>query len=236
MPADNHYDVVIIGSGAGGGTLAWKLAPSGHRVLLARARRLPAEGAGQLGDDCGLPAGEVPDDRDVAGRRLGRRVHPRAELLRRRQHQVLRGRPVPSAPGGLRGDPSPRWHLAELAARLHRLRTVVRRGRGAVHGARRGGRGPDRRAAGADRSPIPRCGTSRGSSSSTTISSGSGCTRRTCRSASCSTRTATVRPSTEAAASDVTVSTGSPASSRERPTPRPCASIPRWHPTRTSSC
>lgn len=30
----NHYDVVIIGSGAGGGTLAWKLAPTGKRILL----------------------------------------------------------------------------------------------------------------------------------------------------------------------------------------------------------
>lgn len=30
----NHYDVIIIGSGAGGGTLAWKLAPSGKRILL----------------------------------------------------------------------------------------------------------------------------------------------------------------------------------------------------------
>jgi choline dehydrogenase-like flavoprotein len=34
MPEDRHYDVVIIGSGAGGGTLAWKLAPSGKRILL----------------------------------------------------------------------------------------------------------------------------------------------------------------------------------------------------------
>ncbi len=32
--SDNHYDVIIIGSGAGGGTLAWKLAPSGKRILL----------------------------------------------------------------------------------------------------------------------------------------------------------------------------------------------------------
>jgi len=30
----NHYDVIIIGSGAGGGTLAWKLASSGKRILL----------------------------------------------------------------------------------------------------------------------------------------------------------------------------------------------------------
>ncbi|HJY80395.1 MAG TPA: GMC family oxidoreductase [Candidatus Binatia bacterium] len=34
MSQANHYDVIIIGSGAGGGTLAYKLAPSGKRVLL----------------------------------------------------------------------------------------------------------------------------------------------------------------------------------------------------------
>src|SRR5690242_21227150 len=32
--SSNHYDVIIIGSGAGGGTLALKLAPSGKRILL----------------------------------------------------------------------------------------------------------------------------------------------------------------------------------------------------------
>ena len=43
MP-DQHYDVVIIGSGAGGGTLAWKLAPSGKRILiLERGDYLPRE-------------------------------------------------------------------------------------------------------------------------------------------------------------------------------------------------
>jgi choline dehydrogenase-like flavoprotein len=31
---DSHYDIIIIGSGAGGGTLAWKLAPTGKRILL----------------------------------------------------------------------------------------------------------------------------------------------------------------------------------------------------------
>lgn len=34
MSQANHYDVIIIGSGAGDGTLAYKLAPSGKRVLL----------------------------------------------------------------------------------------------------------------------------------------------------------------------------------------------------------
>jgi len=34
MTADNHYDVIIIGSGAGGGTLAYKLARTGKKILL----------------------------------------------------------------------------------------------------------------------------------------------------------------------------------------------------------
>jgi choline dehydrogenase-like flavoprotein len=40
----NHYDIIIIGSGAGGGTLALKLAPSGKRILiLERGGYLPRE-------------------------------------------------------------------------------------------------------------------------------------------------------------------------------------------------
>ena len=34
MPGRDHYDVIIIGTGAGGGTLAAKLAPTGKRILL----------------------------------------------------------------------------------------------------------------------------------------------------------------------------------------------------------
>ncbi len=34
MANANHYDVIIIGTGAGGGTLAYKLAPYGKRILL----------------------------------------------------------------------------------------------------------------------------------------------------------------------------------------------------------
>jgi choline dehydrogenase-like flavoprotein len=34
MVQDQHYDVIIIGTGAGGGTLAFHLAPSGKRILL----------------------------------------------------------------------------------------------------------------------------------------------------------------------------------------------------------
>jgi choline dehydrogenase-like flavoprotein len=34
MASDNHYDVIIVGTGAGGGTLAYRLAPSGKRILV----------------------------------------------------------------------------------------------------------------------------------------------------------------------------------------------------------
>src|SRR5215813_5289580 len=34
MPQSTHYDVIIIGTGAGGGTLAYTLAPSGKRILM----------------------------------------------------------------------------------------------------------------------------------------------------------------------------------------------------------
>src|ERR1700740_853676 len=34
MCYENHFDVIIIGTGAGGGTLAYHLAPSGKRILL----------------------------------------------------------------------------------------------------------------------------------------------------------------------------------------------------------
>ena len=44
MSASNHYDVIIIGTGAGGGTLASKLAPSGKRILLLeRGGYIPRE-------------------------------------------------------------------------------------------------------------------------------------------------------------------------------------------------
>jgi choline dehydrogenase-like flavoprotein len=32
--AATHFDVIVIGSGAGGGTLAYRLAPSGKKILI----------------------------------------------------------------------------------------------------------------------------------------------------------------------------------------------------------
>jgi choline dehydrogenase-like flavoprotein len=43
---NNHYDVIIVGTGAGGATLAYQLAPSGKRILvLERGNFLPREKA-----------------------------------------------------------------------------------------------------------------------------------------------------------------------------------------------
>src|SRR6266446_7774813 len=44
MESTQHYDVIIIGTGAGGGTLAHRLAPSGKRILLLeRGTYVPRE-------------------------------------------------------------------------------------------------------------------------------------------------------------------------------------------------
>ena len=44
MPVSRRYDVIIIGTGAGGGTLAYRLAPSGKRILiLERGDYVPRE-------------------------------------------------------------------------------------------------------------------------------------------------------------------------------------------------
>ena len=44
MSNERHYDVIIIGTGAGGGTLARKLAPTGKRILiLERGDYVPRE-------------------------------------------------------------------------------------------------------------------------------------------------------------------------------------------------
>jgi choline dehydrogenase-like flavoprotein len=44
MSSSEHYDVVIVGSGPGGGTMAWRLAQTGKRILLLeRGSYLPRE-------------------------------------------------------------------------------------------------------------------------------------------------------------------------------------------------
>ena len=141
--SNDHYDVIVIGSGAGGGTLAHRLAPAGKRVLLLeRGGYLPRERDN-------WDSGEV----FVRGKYLRARVLVRparqrvpagGQLLRRRQHQVLRRGPVPAAARGLRRAEAPRRRLAGLADRLRRPRAVLHPGRAPLPGARAARRGPVR--------------------------------------------------------------------------------------------
>ena len=73
--SNNHYDVIIIGTGAGGGTLAQKLAPSGKRVLLIeRGDYVPREKKNWdprfVNVEGGYQTKEIWHDRE------GRELHP----------------------------------------------------------------------------------------------------------------------------------------------------------------
>ena len=211
-----HYDVIIIGSGAGGGTLAHTLAGSGKQILLLeRGNYLPREM-----DNWRPRAGVHRRQVHLQGHLVRRRrqaVPTAGPLQRRRRHQAVRRRAVPAAPAGLRRDPPHRRPLAGVAADLRRLRAVVLEGRVALPGARQRRRGPDRRATAPSRTRGPRSRTSRASSSSPTSWPPAATTRSTRRAASCSTRPTGPR----ARASAARGATATRAWSTPRPTPRP---------------
>ena len=57
------YDVIIVGSGAGGGTLARHLAPSGKRILLLeRGDWLPREPQNWLAQDVFVGNPKIKED------------------------------------------------------------------------------------------------------------------------------------------------------------------------------
>ena len=126
-----HYDIVIIGSGAGGGTIAHALAPTGARILiLERGDFVPQE-------DENWSAAAVWKDlryrtRGAVARRARRRVPALHALQRRRQHEVLGQRALPAAPRGLSGAAARRRRVAGVADRLRNARAVLRSRRAAV--------------------------------------------------------------------------------------------------------
>ena len=112
-----HYDLIIIGSGAGGGTLAHRLAPTGKRILLLeRGDYLPRER--ENWDPTAVFVRSKYKAKETWYDRNGRAFHPGNSLLRRRQHQDVWRGAVPAAQGGLRRDQALRRDLTCLAHRI----------------------------------------------------------------------------------------------------------------------
>ena len=168
MATSDHYDVIVIGTGAGGGTLA-------HTLARVRAS----------GSCCSSGATSCPARREnwepepvfVDGRYIspdtwydadGTAVPAAGPLLRRRGDEAVRRRALPAAPAGLRRAQARRRRLAGVAAQLRRLRALVHEGRVALPGARQPRRGPDRGSLVASSTRGRRCRTSRGSRRSPT--------------------------------------------------------------------
>ena len=181
-----NYDVIIIGTGAGGGTLACTLAPTGKRILLLeRGDYVPREK-----DNWSTQAVNVEgkyNTKEVWRDSDGKELHPHtnyyvggntkfygAALFRLRQRGLRRVRHH----GGI----SPAWPIAydDTGALLH-----ARPSSSTTSTASAARIPTDRRPARPTRTRPS--ATSRASSSSPTTSRGTGCARSTCRSASCST-------------------------------------------------
>ena len=116
----DHYDVIIVGSGAGGGTLAHRLAPVRQARPGPRARRLAAARDRELGRRGGLRRQPLRLARHAGTTRNGKAVPAAGPLLRRRRHEVLRRRALPAARARLRRAQAPRRDLTGLADRLRR--------------------------------------------------------------------------------------------------------------------
>ena len=223
----NQYDVIIIGSGAGGGTLACHLAPSGKRILLLeRGDWLPREPENWITEEVFVKNRYVSPDiwRDKNGKPFQPGVHYfvggatkmyGAALYRLREGRLQRA----SAPGR---------HLARVADQLRRAGAVLHQGRAAVPGARRARRGSDRAAGERAVSASARVARAADRSSSPTTSRGRGTTRSIRRAASCSTK----RTCRSAAASAASIATAFRASSTPRATPR-CSACGRRSSIRT---
>ena len=141
--ADDHYDVIVIGSGPGGGSLAHRLAPTGKRILmLERGDYLPRSRANwdakTVFVDGAYQATDTWYGKDGQSFRPGlhycvggnSKVYG-AALFRLRERDF--------------GDVAAyRRRLAGLAARLRRVRALLQPGRSAVPRPRPARRRPDR--------------------------------------------------------------------------------------------
>ncbi len=235
MP-DDHYDIIVIGSGPGGGALAQRLAPTGKRILMLergeylprsrenwdsqdRVRRWPATRSTRPGTARTASSFKPGLHYWVGG---NSKVYG-AALFRLREADF----------GEIhhKDGLSPAWPLGYDA-----FEPYYTRSRDAVPRPRPARRGPERALVVRSLRLPGRSSTSPASSSSATSSSAKGCIPSTCRSASSWTRTRTAPPPPTAPASAATRSTASRARSTPRPTRRSSASTRRRRRTATSPC
>ena len=224
------YDVIIIGTGAGGGTLARHLAPSGKRILLLeRGDWLPRELENWVTEAVFVDNRYVSPDTwyDASGKPFQPGVHYfvggatkmyGAALYRLRKEDF----------GELQHHDGISPGVADL---LRRARALLHARGAALPRARRTRRGPDRAAVQRAVPASRPCPTSRGSSSSPTTSRPPVTARSTRRAGSCS--TSPTRRSARAFA--VPRATASPASCTRSPTPR-CSAFGLPSSIRTSRC
>ena len=137
----SDYDVIVIGSGAGGGTLVHRLASIRQEDPSAGARGLPDSRAAELAGRGRLRRRPLPVGGHLV-RRQGQAVRPAGALLRRRRDQDVRRGALPPARRGLRRGPVRGWRLAGLAHLLRRDGALLHAGGGALPGARCSRRGP----------------------------------------------------------------------------------------------
>jgi choline dehydrogenase-like flavoprotein len=210
----DHYDVIVIGSGAGGGTLAHTLAGSGRSILLLeRGEFLPREMDNWDPEPVFIHGKYISKDTwyDADGKPFQPQVHYNVGGATKLYGAALyRLRPQDFGDIDHVDGISPAWPLTydDFEPWFTRAEWLYQ-----VHG-----NAGEVQLRGRARSRIrgPRCRTSRGSSSSPTSSRGAATTRSTHHVASCSTRPTR----TGAPASAAPGVTATRAWSMPRPTPR----------------
>ena len=187
----------------------------------ARARRPAPAGGGELGHQARSSSTTATSRRTRWRDGDGKAFQPQVHYFVGGATKLYGRRSTGSASGTSARWPT-RRHLARLARRLRHLRAVLHPGGAAVLGARRARRGPHR-AVDERAVPVPgRSRTSRGSSSSRTISPPPASIRSTRPAGSCSTRPTGRRASAFAARA----ATASRARCTPSPTPRSAPSQP----------
>jgi choline dehydrogenase-like flavoprotein len=129
------YDVIIVGTGAGGGTLARHLAPSGKRILLLeRGDWLAREPQNWLAQDVFVDNRYVSEDTwyDDQGKPFQPQIHyfvgGATKLYGAALYRLARG--------GLRGAPAPRRGLARVADLVRGDRALLHQGGAPLRGTR----------------------------------------------------------------------------------------------------